>query len=73
MSEENNRQDVSLEETFEQIEAIINQMEQTDVSLEDSFKLYQSGIEKLKTCNELLDSVEKKMLVMKENGELTEF
>ena len=73
MSEENKRPSVSLEETFEQIEAIINQMEQTDVSLEDSFRLYQSGIEKLKTCNELLDSVEKKMLVMKENGELTEF
>ncbi len=73
MSEENSRPNVSLEETFEQIEAIINQMEQTDVSLEDSFRLYQSGIEKLKTCNELLDSVEKKMLVMKENGELTEF
>ena len=65
MSEKNRRsRDVSLEETFEQIETIIKQLESPEVTLDDSFRLYQAGVEKLKTCNLLLDTVEKKMQVM---------
>lgn len=73
MNEEQEKKDVSLEETFEQIEMIIQQLESPEVTLDDSFRLYQSGIEKLKTCNALLDHVEKKMQVIQENGELTDF
>ena len=64
MSEEQTKQNVSLEETFEQIETIIKQLESPEVTLDDSFRLYQAGVEKLKTCNLLLDTVEKKMQVM---------
>ena len=63
MSEEQTKQNVSLEETFEQIETIIKQLESPEVTLDDSFRLYQAGVEKLKTCNLLLDTVEKKMQV----------
>lgn len=59
---------MSLEETFAEIEAIIEQMEQPEVSLDDSFMLYQKGVGKLKTCNELLDEVEKKMQVLAADG-----
>lgn len=58
-----------LEETFEQIEEIIEKMENPDISLEDSFALYQNGIEKLKICSGLLDAVEKKMQILNEEGE----
>lgn len=61
---------MSLEETFAEIEAIIEQMEQPEVSLDDSFMLYQKGVGKLKTCNELLDEVEKKMQVLAADGSL---
>lgn len=61
---------MSLEETFAEIEAIIEQMEQPEVSLDDSFLLYQKGIGKLKVCNELLDEVEKKMQVLAADGSL---
>lgn len=70
MSEEKT---VSLEETFEEIEAIIQKMEQPDVTLEESFSLYQSGVERLKTCNQLLDAVEKKMQVIEPDGTLSDF
>ncbi len=66
-------QDGTLEETLGQVEEIIRQMEESEVSLETSFQLYQQGVEKLKTCNMMLDEVEKKMLVLNQNGELSEF
>ena len=37
MSEEQTKQNVSLEETFEQIETIIKQLESPEVTLDDSF------------------------------------
>lgn len=73
MSEEQTKQNVSLEETFEQIETIIKQLERPEVTLDDSFRLYQSGVEKLKMCNLLLDTVEKKMQVMQADGSLADF
>ena len=73
MSEEQTKQNVSLEETFEQIETIIKQLERPEVTLDDSFRLYQVGVEKLKMCNLLLDTVEKKMQVMQADGSLADF
>ncbi len=63
----------TLEETLEQVEEIIRQMEESQVSLDTSFRLYQQGIEKLKHCNQMLDAVEKKMLILGQNGVLSEF
>ena len=63
----------SLEETFQEIEEIIEQMQSREVTLEDSFALYEQGIRKLKLCNEKIDSVEKKMLLLNEQGELEPF
>ncbi len=62
-----------LEDLFESIEEVIAKMEEKDVTLEESFNLYQSGIEKLKSCNEILDGVEKKMQMMNAQGELQDF
>lgn len=64
---------VSLEDTFAEIEAIIEKMEQPDVTLDESFSLYKNGVERLKTCNELLDAVEKKMQVIEPDGTLGDF
>lgn len=66
-------EDISLEEMFFQIEGIISSMEENDISLEDSFSLYEQGIHKLKYCNDKIDAVEKKMLLLNSNGELEEF
>ena len=64
---------VSLEDTFAEIETIIAKMEQPDVTLDESFSLYKNGVERLKTCNELLDAVEKKMQVIEPDGTLGDF
>lgn len=73
MDDGQEKKDLSLEETFEQIEAIIEKMEQPDVTLDESFSLYQSGVGKLRQCSALLDTVEKKMQVIRENGTLEDF
>ena len=66
-------QEESLEAAIGQVETIIKQMEASDISLDTSFQLYQQGIEKLKNCNEMLDAVEKKMLILGQDGNLSEF
>ena len=41
--------------------------------LEESFTIYAEGMKLLKACGDKLDKVEKKMLVMNEEGKLDEF
>lgn len=64
---------LTLEESFAQLDVIVNQLENENLSLEESFKAYQSGMELLKNCSTKIDTVEKKMQLLNENGELSEF
>ncbi len=59
----------TLEEALEEIEAILSRLQQRDIPLEDSFSLYQQGVTLVKLCNEKIDAVEKKMLLLNEEGE----
>ena len=63
----------NLEEAFLKLEETIADLEREDITLEQSFKEYQKGMELLKKCNETIDKVEKKVLVLNENGETDEF
>ncbi|MCI5869101.1 MAG: exodeoxyribonuclease VII small subunit [Dorea sp.] len=70
---EQNLQEQTLEELFVQLEETMKKMEQEDVSLEDSFQYYHRGMDLLKVCNDKIDQVEKKMLVLDEEGGTHEF
>ena len=59
---------IILEESFEQLETIIAELEKGDMTLEDSFKKYEEGMKLLKNCSNSIDRVEKKLIVL-ENGE----
>ena len=63
----------SLETVFEQLDEIVGKLEGENVSLEESFQLYHNGVDLLKVCNEKIDTIEKKMLILDENGEQHEF
>ena len=63
----------NLEEMFQDLEKVIMAMEDSDVTLEKSFDLYNRGMELLKKCNRTIDEVEKKVLVLDEDGETHEF
>lgn len=64
---------LTLDEMFSQLEEVIGNMEEEGNSLEDSFALYHKGMELLKECSKSIDEVEKKVLVLDENGETHEF
>lgn len=63
----------TLEAVFEQLDEIVAKLETEGASLEESFQLYHKGMDLLKVCNEKIDAVEKKMMVLDENGEQHEF
>ena len=65
--------EVSIEELFAKLDLTVEKLESREISLEDSFRLYAEGMEMLRQCNEKIDTVEKKMLQMSEQGELSEF
>lgn len=49
-------------------------MKTGDVSLEDSFKLYNEGWKLIQNCNQQLDKVEKKIVVLNQKeGDEDEF
>jgi len=70
--EEENLEESSLEELFDKIEDIANQLEQGDMSLEESFALYDKGLGLLKQSNSIIDEIEKKVLVLDSKGETHE-
>ena len=59
----------TLEEVFQELDVVVKQLENASISLEDSFRLYHQGMDLLKVCNDKIDLVEKKMLILDENGE----
>lgn len=64
---------LTLEESFAELDKLVKSLESPEVSLEESFQIYKKGMELLKECNQKIDTVEKKMLQMNKNGELSEF
>ena len=62
-----------LEEMFTELDLLAERLEDRDTSLEDSFRLYRQGMELLKLCSDKLDTVEKKMLQLNEDGTFSEF
>lgn len=70
---EQSLEDQSLEEIFSSLEQTIKEMEDGEISLEESFQLYHRGMDMLKVCNSKIDKVEKKMLLLDEEGEEHEF
>lgn len=65
--------ELTLEEAFARLEEVTRTLEDEGISLEESFAVYQKGIELLKYCNESIDKVEKKVLVLNGEGKLDEF
>lgn len=70
---ENKNQEMTMEESLNELDGIVERLESREISLEDSFALYQKGMELLRQCSSKIDTVEKKMLKLNEDGELSEF
>ena len=58
---------MTIEETFAALDALIDQLESGKGSLEDAFKNYEEGMKLVKSCSEKIEKIEKQILVL--NGE----
>ena len=63
----------SLEEAFILLDDITRTLEDEEITLEDSFQAYKKGMDLLKICNDKIDNVEKKVMMLNEEGGLDEF
>ena len=70
MAKKENR---TIEEALEALDQIADQLESNEITLEESFQVYKEGMELLQYCSKKIDTVEKKMLQISEDGELSEF
>ena len=71
--EDNNQDAMTLEERFDALDDIVLKLEDKDVSLDESFALYKKGMDMLKACNDDIDTIEKKIMVLNDDGETHEF
>ncbi|MDY3250188.1 MAG: exodeoxyribonuclease VII small subunit [Candidatus Choladocola sp.] len=72
-TEKEGKKELTLEESFSRLDEMLEQLENRELPLEDSFRIYQEGMNLLRYCSEKIDTVEKKILVLNEDGELDEF
>ncbi|HIU66872.1 MAG TPA: exodeoxyribonuclease VII small subunit [Candidatus Caccomorpha excrementavium] len=63
------KKEKTLEAAMEELNQILAKLETDQISLEDSFLLYQEGMKLLKYCNDSIDKVEKKLIVLEEGSE----
>ncbi|MBQ5431076.1 MAG: exodeoxyribonuclease VII small subunit [Lachnospiraceae bacterium] len=64
---------MTIEESFLQLEAIAGQMEDPEVGLEDSFALYEKGMKLLKETNQRIEEVAGRVEKLEADGSLTDF
>lgn len=55
---------MTLEQSFENLDNIIGQLQGGELTLEESFKMYEEGMKLVKNCNDALDKVEKKLITI---------
>lgn len=55
---------ITIEEAFEQLEGMIGQLEDSKTELLDAVNIYGDGVKLVKQCQDILDMVEKQIIVL---------
>ena len=58
----------TIEETMEELDAIIEKMEDRESTLEESFACFETGMKLVRECSSRIDKVEKQIMVLSEEG-----
>ncbi len=64
--------ELTFEEMMDSLDICVKDLESDEISLEDSFHIYEKGMRLIKECNEKIDRVEKKVLMLDEDGSTQE-
>jgi exodeoxyribonuclease VII small subunit len=67
-------ENLSFEESLEQLEEIVNKLEKGDVPLDDAIDEFSNAMQLVKVCNEKLNKAEESIAkIVEENGDLIDF
>lgn len=58
---------LSINETFDKLDAILKDMENPEMSLEDSFEKYNEGLKLIRQCNDSIEKIEQQLTILEEN------
>ena len=63
----------TIEESFEKLDKIVSQLEDGSLSMNEAFKLYKEGVQLVNNCNNMLDKVEKQLVVLNGSEETDDY
>ncbi len=63
----------TLEEDFKKLESLLKDMERDDIGIEEAFVKYSEGMKLIKSCNERIDKVEKKVKMLSDDLKTEDF
>ena len=63
------RKKFTVEQAFEELDAIVEELEKEKTSINDALKLYTKGVKLVKRCQDSLDAIEKELIILEETGE----
>ncbi|MBE6486071.1 MAG: exodeoxyribonuclease VII small subunit [Methanosphaera stadtmanae] len=67
-------ENLSFEESLEQLEEIVNKLEKGDVPLDDAIDEFNNAMQLVKVCNEKLNQAEESIAkIVEDNGDLIDF
>lgn len=57
-------EEMTIEETFDELDELIDLLESGSGSLEDAFRRYERGMKLVKSCNEKIEKIEKQIQIL---------
>lgn len=67
MTEQNN--DIKFEQAMKRLEEIVKLLEEGNLSLDEAIELYEEGVKLSRVCNNILKSVEKRVVLIEKLNE----
>ena len=64
--------EMSINESFEYLDSLLEKLREEDLPLEESFALYERGMKVVKKCSEKIDAVEKRVKVIDADGNVND-
>ena len=66
MQNDESNKELSIEESFDELEKILSRMEDDETGLEETFGLYEQGLRGKGNVSSRIDRVEKKITILEE-------
>ena len=69
---DNEKQEMTIEQSFAELDQIIERMQNSSLSLQESFDLYKKGVELVAGCSKKIDKIQCDIEVISKNAEREE-